>query len=174
MKVEVDEKEVVITEIDQVFEGEYGVNECEFSLPECFEGLSVTAVFNEIPIPVVRSKCYIPSLKKGDCTLGVYAFKEENGETEIMYSPKPTVFSVFPGSFSETTGEEVVPLIGEIDLYFERLRDYWAELIESNTLARYTENANEKQYYSAKVLNDFYHSLKGDLDDVSALVGGAE
>ena len=154
MKIKVTEKQVMITELSEVIEGEYGVNECEFALPKSFDGLCVTAIFNGIPTPLVNSKCFIPSLKNGNCIVGVYAYRETLGETEIMYSPRPTMFFVDKGSFTEDVGEEVIPQIGDYDLYCEMLRDYWADLIKSNTVPQYTENATEKQYYSAKAINE--------------------
>ena len=63
MKVKVTEENVVITECSCINEGEVGINECSFLLPECFEGLTVTAAFNNIPVPVVDNKCNVPSLK---------------------------------------------------------------------------------------------------------------
>ena len=92
MKVKVTEENVVITECSCINEGEVGINECGFLLPECFEGLTVTAAFNNIPVPVVDNKCNVPSLKKGTAILGVYAYKENDEGIELMYSPKPTSF----------------------------------------------------------------------------------
>ncbi len=172
MKVKVTEKQVMITEITPVNEGEYGINECEFILPESFKELCVTAVFNGVAVQLVNSKCFVPSLKNGNCILGVYAYRQNSGETEIMYSPKPTIFFVDKGSFESTFNEERVPQIGDYDLYCEMLRNYWDDLIKSNTLPEYTEGAKDNQYYSAKVINGMYHSLQGALDEIGDLIGG--
>lgn len=174
MKVKVTEKQVMITEAGQVNAGEYGVNLCEFILPESFEGLCVTAMFNGIPTPLVDSQCYIPSLESGTCVLGVYAYRQNLGETELMYSPNPDEFKVGRGSFTENINEEHIPKGSEFDLHLQMLKEKWAELIKSNTVPQYTENATENQYYSANALNEMYRSLQGDLERVSALVGGAE
>ena len=45
------------------------------------------------------------------------------------------------------------------------LRDYWADLIKSNTVPKYTENATEKQYYSAKAVNEIFDVLGEGLID---------
>lgn len=171
MTVTVTEKEVKITDLNQVNAGEYRVGKCEFVLPQCFYGLSVTAVFNGIPVPLVNSECYIPPLNSGDCVLGVYAYRKTGGEVELIYSPKPTVFCVEKGSYSENEGELKVPELFDFEEYCSMLRDYWQEIIDGNTLGEYTENATEKQYYSAKTLNDMYLKLQGNLDEISALVG---
>ena len=84
MTVNVTEKEVKITDLNQVNAGEYRISQCEFVLPQCFDGLSVTAVFNGIPVPLVNSRCYIPSLDSGDCVLGVYAYRKTDGEVELI------------------------------------------------------------------------------------------
>ncbi len=173
MKVKVTEKQVSITEISQVNQGEYGINKCEFSLPECFDGLSVTAVFNGIPVLLTDGKCYIPSLKNGNCILGVYAYRQNDGETEIMYSPKPTMFFVEKGSFCDSFNEFVIPEVFDYETYCRMLQDYWRDIINFNTLSEYTQAATENQYYSAKVLNEMYNKLQGNLDTVSALIGGA-
>ena len=165
MKIKVTEKQVMITELSQVIEGEYGINECEFILPKSFDGLCVTAIFNGIPTPVVNSKCFIPSLKNGNCIVGVYAYRETLGETEVMYSPRPTMFFVDKGSFTEDIREAVIPQKFDYDLYCEMLRDYWADLIKSNTVPKYTENATEKQYYSAKAVNEIFDVLGEGLID---------
>jgi hypothetical protein len=49
---------------------------------------------------------------------------------------------------------------------------------KANKLSEYKESATDEQYYSAKAVNNMFENFKaeiqGDLDDVSALVGGAE
>lgn len=128
MKVKVTKENVVITECSCVNEGEVCVNECYFQLPECFEGLSVTAAFNNIPVPVFDNKCNIPSLKKGTATLGVYAYKEHAEGIELMYSPKPTVFLVNAGSYSDEMGVEIVPTISEFEQF---CKSYTEEILKN-------------------------------------------
>lgn len=172
MKVSVTEEQVTITEITQVTENECGVHECEFVLPECFDGLSVNAVFNCTVVPVVDNKCYIPAMESGNCLLGVYAYLENEGKAEQLYSPTPTVFFVEKGSYTEAVAEAEAPQISELDLFCERLKAYWADIIASNTLPDFTDSATEQQYYSAKVLNEMYYDIKGDIEEISAIVGG--
>ena len=119
MVIEVNKQEVKIKEPLAINEGECGVNKCKFILPECFEGLCATAVFNNIPVPIVNGECVIPSLKKGNAVAGVYAYLEGESGIKIMYSPKPTVFYVSEGSYSDVVNEEAFP---DISLYEEYCR----------------------------------------------------
>ncbi len=158
MKVKVTEKQVMVTELTLVNQGEYGVNQCEFILPECFDGLCVTAIFNGIPVVLIDGWCKIPALKTGNCVLGVYAYRQGEGETEIMYSPKPTMFFVEPGSFSDEISEESLPKVFDYEIYCGMLRDYWQNMIDSNVLFEYTPDATNNQYYSAKAINNIAFS----------------
>lgn len=159
MKVKVTEKKVMITEISEVYEGEFGINRCDFSLPESFEGLSVTAIFNGIPVPLTDGKCIIPSLKNGNCILGVYAYRKNGEETELMYSPKPTMFFVGKGSFCREIDEEIIPEVFDYETYCRMLQGYWRELFGANTLTEYKEKATEHQFYSAKAVNEICQKM---------------
>ena len=60
------------------------INRCDFTLPKSFEGLSVTAIFNGIPVPLTDGKCIIPALKNGNCIFGVYAYKKNGDVMETV------------------------------------------------------------------------------------------
>ncbi len=147
MKVKVTKENVIILESSSINEGELNVNSCEFALPDEFSGLQVTAAFNNIPVPVVDGKCIIPNLSKGTVTLGVYAYKEESDIIELMYSPKPTAFYVENGSYSTEIGNAEKIEISELEKYRREVMNY----IDEKTL-----------------------EVKGAIEEVSALVGGAE
>ena len=147
MKVKVTKENVVIVECSSINQGEFNVNTCEFVLPEIFLDLQVTAAFNNIPVPVVDGKCIIPNLNKGTATLGVYAYKEQNDGVELMYSPKPTSFYVENGSYSIEIGNEEKLEISEFEKYCRVLCDY-------------VDNSKKE--------------ILGEINDVSALIGGAE
>ncbi len=121
MKVNVTKERVVIEKYSPVNENELNVNTCKFQLPECFKELNVTAVFNDIPVPVLDNMCVIPSLKQGTASLGVFAYKEDGGVVRLMYSPTPTFFSVNTGSYTENLKSFSVPEIGEFEEYCRRL-----------------------------------------------------
>lgn len=132
MKVEVTKQAVTVTQQSVICEGDYCVNECILDLPECFNGLSVTAVFNNIPVPVTDGKCIIPSLKKGNGVLGVYAYKKDSGtdELKLMYSPEPCVFWVSDGSYTEEVTTEKIPEISRYEEYCNMLREYCTEYLD--------------------------------------------
>ncbi len=111
MVVEVTTDSVNIIEMSPIHEGDFSVNECTFILPECFEGLSVTASFNGLPVLISKNNtCIIPSLKSGNVKLSVYAYSNVDGALEMVYSPKPTQFFVFDGSFAPTETNNIPEL----------------------------------------------------------------
>ena len=193
MKVIITKETVVITEYSCINEGEVCVNTCYFDLPECFQGLCVTAAFNNIPVPVTDNKCNIPSLKKGTVTLGVYAYREDENGVTLMYSPKPTVFYVNQGSYSEEIGVEEMPSVTEFEKYCTQFSEMAMGILEdaempSNKVTEITEESTDEQYPSAKATytgilkeksranNNFANAVKGvangsvvRIDDVSPI-----
>ena len=193
MKVIITKETVVIAEYSCINEGEVCVNTCYFDLPECFEGLCVTAAFNNIPVPVTDNKCNIPSLKKGTVTLGVYAYREDENGVTLMYSPKPTVFYVNQGSYSEEIGVEETPSVTEFEKYCTQFSEMAMGILEgaempSNKVTEITEESTDEQYPSAKATytgilkeksranNNFANAVKGvangpvvRIDDVSPI-----
>lgn len=140
MRVSVSEKEVKITDMSVVCEGDHGVNKCFFDLPKSFEKLSVTAVFGGVIIPLVNGECFIPSLKKGNTTLGVYAYKRNGDELELMYSPKGTCFYVEKGSFTDDVVQEEIPDISHFEEFCGMLAGYCAEQIKEHCNLKKVEN----------------------------------
>lgn len=140
MKVFVSEKEVKITELSVVCEGDCGVNKCFFTLPKSFDGLNVTAVFDGVPVPLINCECFIPRLKKGNATLGVYAYKRDGENLELMYSPKSTYFYVEKGSFTDEEVEEAVPEISRFEEFCGMLTSYCEEQIKEHCNLKKTEN----------------------------------
>ena len=170
MKVKVTEENVVITECSCINEGEVGINECSFLLTECFEGLTVTAAFNNIPVIVTDNKCNVPSLKKGTAILGVYAYKENNEGIELMYSPKPTSFFVNQGSFSDECGVESVPSISEFEQLCRRYRDEVVEKLENievdfDKVTTISEASTDEEIPSAKAVFDLFSTVETPGDD---------
>lgn len=172
MKVKVTEENVVITECSCINEGEVGINECSFLLPECFEGLTVTAAFNNIPVPVVDNKCNVPSLKKGTAILGVYAYKENDEGIELMYSPKPTSFFVNQGSFTDECGVESVPSISEFEQLCRKYRDEVIELLENvevdfDKVTTISKASTDEEIPSAKAVFDLFSTVEAPGDDTA-------
>ncbi len=159
MRVKVTKEIVVITEHSCINEGEVCVNTCYFELPDCFNGLTVTAAFNNIPVPVIDNMCNIPSLKKGTVNLGVYAYREDDESVTLMYSPKPTAFYVGAGSYSEEVGVEEIPTITEYEQYCKSFSAEMLEILDGvekneNKVTEITEESTDEQYPSAKAVYD--------------------
>ena len=157
MKVKVTDESVLITEYSCINEGEVGVNICEFDLPECFAGLRVTAVFDNLPVPVNGDFCIVPPLKKGTVTLGVYAYNENAEEIVLMYSPKATVFYVNKGSYSDEIGVENTPTITEFEQYCHNLMSETQQVMTGfekaeNKVSVIDENSTDEQYPTAKAV----------------------
>lgn len=165
MKVKVTKDAVIITEYTPVNAGEKGLNLCSFELPEDFSGLTVTAAFNNIPVPVCSGESIIPTLKKGTVVLGVYAYKENADGVELMYSPKPTVFYVNEGSYTQEVAVEEIPTIGEYEKYCQMFTAELMKKVENredvaNKTQAITENSTHDQYPTAKGVYDFVESEK--------------
>lgn len=165
MKVNVTKENVVITECSSINEGEYRVNKCEFQLPECFDGLTVTAAFDNIPVPLFGGECYIPNLKRGTCTLGVYAYRETEDSLQLMYSPKPTMFYVDVGSYSDSIGEEELPQLSVFERYCKEISE---NAIHKNSVVDsfdFEEELPSDKLYSVKAVNEFAEIVAQELEN---------
>ncbi len=165
MKVKVTKDAVIITECAPVNAGEKGINVCQFQLPEEFSSLTVTAAFNNIPVPVCENECIIPTLKKGTVVLGVYAYKENGGSVQLMYSPKPTAFYVNEGSYTEEVAVEEIPTIGEYEKYCQMFASSLIEKVSdreilSNKTRNITKTSSHDQYPTAKAVYDELQKFK--------------
>ena len=154
MKVSVTKNDVVIVECDRINEGEVCVNTCEFELPECFKGLCITAVFSNIPVPVYDNKCNVPSLKKGTAALGVYAYREKEDGSELIYSPKPTSFYVGDGSYCDEIAVESIPAISEFEQY---CKSFSGKVEDS--LRKLDAVSSKRHYNTFSVLGDSYSTF---------------
>lgn len=173
MKVKVTKDAVTITEQTSINEGEVCVNFCYFDLPECFDGLSVTAVFNNIPVPITDNWCNIPSLKKGTVVLGVYAYTESEGAVTLMYSPKPTSFYVGAGSFTGEIGLEEIPSVSEMEQYCksfsQKILDELSQFEKKkNKVMEITDASTDEEYPSAKAVFDLLGNIEISGDDSSS------
>lgn len=173
MRVNVTKENVIITESTRINEGEYRVNKCFFQLPECFEGLTVTAAFDNVPVQLFGNECYIPSLKKGTSTLGVYAYRETDDGLQLMYSPKPTRFYVDDGSYNDDIGVEETPEISQFEKYCKEISDL--AIPRSNIINQFDieEEMSEHYIFSAKAIGEmteiFAAEIQNDRDSIDVL-----
>ncbi len=173
MVVEVTRDAVVISQYSVINTGEFCVNECEFVLPDCFEGLNVTAIFNNIPVPIIDNKCIIPALEKGKTVLGVYAYREGENGVEIMYSPRTAIFNVSQGSFSEEINEEAVPeisvyeqyckmIVGKYDQLQERIKETEEEIQNNEAERKSVFKTNETDRQTIFDINETIRQAEYD------------
>ena len=109
MKILVGKHELKIDKKDKVNQNEYKVTKCEFEFDEAITNdLVKIALFTNSAGTykqyIINNKCYIPAEileKQETTTLGVYAYKEENEELELRYSPEEIKFYVSNGSYKE-------------------------------------------------------------------------
>lgn len=187
MKVTISKESVLITDYSSsVHSGDYAVNTCEFTaLSDEIKDSSVVieAIFNGISVPVNMSSgtgtCVIPILKEGNATLGVIASSSDsNGKLTKCYSPTPARFIVKQGSWNANTETEAHPSVqtysAVIAMYNELKND--VEKKENKSLS-ISGSSTDTQYPSAKAVYTAIENVKtnieGDLDSVSALIGGA-
>lgn len=153
MNIKVTKDNVCIIDKEYVHEGEYKINELSFEFSEEYTpDLVINAVFtNELgkayQVSVIDGKCQIPAeilAETGQILLGVYAYKINNEELELRYSPFPTSFNVISGSYDSTAEEsqEITPT--QFEQYMQALNDGLNQVKDSiSKLDNATKNAND-------------------------------
>ena len=153
MNIKVTKDNVCIINKEYVHEGEYKINELSFDFSEEYTSdLVINAVFtNELgkayQVSVIDGKCQIPAeilAETGQILLGVYAYKINNEELELRYSPFPTSFNVISGSYDSTAEEsqEITPT--QFEQYMQALNDGLNQVKDSiSKLDNATKNAND-------------------------------
>ena len=153
MNIKVTKDNVCIINKEYVHEGEYKINELSFEFSEEYSSdLVINAVFtNELgkayQVSVIDGKCQIPAeilAETGQILLGVYAYKINNEELELRYSPFPTSFNVISGSYDPTAEEsqEITP--SQFEQYMQALNDGLNQVKNSiSELNQATDNAND-------------------------------
>lgn len=117
MKVKVLKDKLIIETDYSVNDGEYKINKCEFLFDEEYNDLIKKAIFvkdeQKIEMLISNNECDIPSevLYEGTVELHVYAYKVENDELILRYSPLYDTFTVRKGSYLEetTNPREITP-----------------------------------------------------------------
>lgn len=153
MNIKVTKDNVTIINRESVHEGEYKINELSFEFSEEYSSdLVINAVFtNELgkayQVSIIDGKCQIPAeilAEIGQVLLGVYAYKVNEKELELRYSPFPTSFNVISGSYDPTAEEsqEITPT--QYEQYMQALQDGLNQVQESiKELNQATDNAND-------------------------------
>lgn len=113
MNIKVDVNNVKIQDLDKLNTGEYNIHSCNFIFTEEYENLILIAIFSKgdekYKVFIEDNNCIIPSellQYKGYIKIGVYAYKTEEEDLILRYSPKPTTFYVEEGSYKEADESE--------------------------------------------------------------------
>lgn len=107
MEFLVDTNNVNLIQENQIESGEFNVTTCQFSFSNEYEGLTQKAVFTgedgtAYLETIVDDKCSIPSeilAISQKIEVGVYAYDVDDEELLLRYSPKPTRFFIYQGSY---------------------------------------------------------------------------
>ena len=139
MQALVTKDNVTISQEDKVHEGEYNVNHINFSFSEEYTNdLVKNAVFamgdKIYQTSIINNQCNIPSeilSDVGEVFFGVYAYKVNDGQLELRYSPFPTRFTIISRSYNPTAEEsqEITP--SQFEQYMQALNDGLNKVEES-------------------------------------------
>lgn len=153
MNIKVTKDEVLIPpKISNIHKGEYNVNDFTFDFSEEYtQDLVINAVFTlptgkAYQTSVINNKCQIPSevlASSWHVIFGVYAYKVNDDDLELRYSPYPTSFNVLSGSYDATAEEsqEITP--SQYEQYMQALQAGLNEAKSSiDDLNKATNNAN--------------------------------
>ena len=139
MKASVTKDKVSIIEKDIVHAGEYNINHIEFEFSaEYTADLVKNAVFsikdNVYQTSIINDQCDIPAeilSDFGEVVFGVYAYKVNDDQLELRYSPFPARFTIISGSYDPTAeeSEEITP--SQFEQYMQALNDGLNKVEES-------------------------------------------
>ena len=155
MQVQVTKDKVTILDkcTVKVHKGEYNINRITFDLSEEYtDDLVVNAIFSlengkAYQMSILNNECGIPAevlALSGIVTLGVYAYKVNNEELELRYSPYPTYFTVIGGSYDPTAEESQEITSSQFEQYMQALQDGLNQVNEAiEEVNQATDNAND-------------------------------
>ena len=137
MKIIVNPHDLTIEEKDIVNEGEYNITQLNFEFSEEYtDDLVKKAIFigndnKAYEMVILNNACMIPSeilLKNQLVLLGVYAYKVDDDNLVLRYSPTPKIFQISNGSYKADSvpSEEITPT--QYEQYQQALQNGLAEV----------------------------------------------
>ena len=137
MKIIVNPHDLTIDEKSIVNEGEYNITQLDFEFSEEYTNdLVKKAIFigndgKAYEMVIFNNACMIPSeilLKNQLVLLGVYAYKVDEDNLVLRYSPTPKMFQISNGSYKADSvpSEEITPT--QYEQYMQALQDGLNEL----------------------------------------------
>ena len=96
---------------------------------------------------IINNQCNIPSeilSDVGEVFFGVYAYKVNDGQLELRYSPFPTRFTIISGSYNPTAEESQEITSSQFEQYMQAMNDGLNKVEESLTkMDEATSSAND-------------------------------
>ena len=130
MKIKVTKTNVILDNDYILNDKEYNVNKCYFTFSDDYTNeLVKKAIFVQgekiVEEPILNNECLIPSevLNRGIYELRVYAYKSEDDELILRYSPTPTLVYVREGSYIEGAESPEVITPSQFEQYMQALND---------------------------------------------------
>ena len=153
MKIIVNPHDLTIEEKSIVNEGEYNITQLNFQFSkEYADDLVKKAIFigddgKAYEMLINDNKCMIPSeiLSKNQLvTVGVYAYKVDDDNLVLRYSPTPKIFQISDGSYRADSipSEEITP--SQFEQYMQALQEGLNQVSESiKEVNQATDSAND-------------------------------
>ncbi len=170
MDIKVNINDVKIKKIDKLNSGEYNIHFCNFTFSQEYENLVLVAIFSKenekYKMFIENNTCTIPNelLKKtGYIKIGVYAYKSEDEDLILRYSPKPTVFFIEEGSYDEANESEE-PTPSQIEQLGQLIQNLQTSL---NSLNNDIENIQEDLQANINSLSTQIEGLQQNLSNLS-------
>lgn len=160
MEIIVNAHTIQLTQTEIVNEGEYNIQQCNFTFSDEYNGLTKIAIFsnlnNSFQTIITNGSCIIPAeilQQEGTLILGVYGY-ETDGETLIKrYSPTPACFTVSKGSYQ--LASEVEPpspsIVEQLEQQISELSD---EITTINNIIPTLATKSEIPTKTSQLTND--------------------
>ena len=116
MKILADINKVELRDFEPLISGAYRDKTIDVELSPEYDGLSVWAIFDRQSVKVEGGKCYTPTLERGTCSVGIYAFRlNDEKEIDLRYSPSPALINIEQGSYNSSLNSATVPTESEAE-----------------------------------------------------------
>lgn len=129
MNINVTRTEVIVGNGYIVNKGEYKINPCVFTFSQEYTNLVKKAVFDDgkttKEMAIINNRCELPYevLDSDSFQLRVYAYRVNEQELELVYSPTPAIIYLREGSYRGVTGSGEIITPTQYEQYEQALND---------------------------------------------------
>lgn len=129
MNINVTRTEVIVGNGYIVNKGEYKINPCIFTFSQEYTNLVKKAVFDDgkttKEMAIINNRCELPYevLDSDSFQLRVYAYRVNEQELELVYSPTPAIIYLREGSYRGVTGSGEIITPTQYEQYEQALND---------------------------------------------------